>query len=64
MVTCQDPEMSYRAELAVRSGDRTTASEVLARARAVSLAADERDRADETLAAMDDLEVILGQPPG
>ena len=55
--------LAYRAELAARSGDLTTAADVLARARAVQLSAAERDRADETLAAMDDLEVVIGQPP-
>lgn len=49
--------LAYRAELAVRAGDPVAAGAALARARALTLSAAERERHAATLAGLDDLEV-------
>jgi hypothetical protein len=51
--------LAYRAELALRAEDPATAGEAIARARALTLSAAERDGFTETLAGLDDLEAVL-----
>ena len=51
--------LAYRAELATRVGDHAAAVDALRRARAVSLTDAERTELAETLASLDDLEVVV-----
>jgi hypothetical protein len=51
--------LAYRAELALRAGDTTTARYAVTRARAVTLSEAERDKLDETLSSLHDLETVL-----
>lgn len=48
--------LAYRAELALRLGDQPAAAGALARARAVPLSKAERDKLEEVLVSLDDLE--------
>ena len=50
----------YRAELAVRAKDHAAAGHALARARAIALTEAEREQLAQPLAAIDDLEAVLG----
>lgn len=50
----------YRAELAVRAKDHAAAGHALARARALTLTEAEREQLAQPLAAIDDLEAVLG----
>jgi hypothetical protein len=50
--------LAYRAELALRADDPTTAADTIARARALTLTEAERDRLAETLAALEDLAAV------
>jgi hypothetical protein len=51
--------LAYRAELAVRAEDTTTAADVLTRAAAIPLSEAERDQLAETLAGLEDLAAIV-----
>jgi hypothetical protein len=51
--------LAYRAELALRVEDATTAAEVLTRASAIPLSEAERDQLAETLASLEDLAAIV-----
>ncbi|MFC4947945.1 hypothetical protein [Pseudonocardia sp. GCM10023141] len=55
--------LAYRGELALRAEDTTAARDVLARARALTLSAAERERLVEALAGLDDLEAVLLDSP-
>ncbi|MGL5825740.1 MAG: VOC family protein [Nocardioides sp.] len=55
--------LAYRAELAVRAEDTTAARNALAQARALTLSDAEREKPDETLAGLDDLEAVLLHHP-
>ncbi|GAB2664944.1 VOC family protein [Nocardia goodfellowii] len=52
--------LAYRAELAIRADDTTTAVDALTRARAVPLTAAERSELTAHLAGLDDLEAVIG----
>lgn len=54
--------LAYRAELALRAEDTTAARDALARARALTLSAAERENLRETLAALDDAQAVLDRP--
>ncbi|WP_174188436.1 VOC family protein [Nocardia barduliensis] len=55
--------LAYRAELAIRAGDTTTAADALTRARAVPLTEAEHSELTAQLTGLEDLETILGRTP-
>lgn len=54
--------LAYRAELALRAEDTTTAAAVLSRATAIPLTEAERDQLAETLAGLEDVAAIVRRP--